>query len=189
MLSRTSQGAAILAVEVTRQGQTTKFTERESIEREIMHCLSKRFSLTYNNPSMNNMFTSQVGYLAEKLGATKILEGNILGNLGLDAEAREFLSLLTLPHMRQEISGRVRTEDFISYWRKAKEKTASSFLGIHFGHYISMIGHQALEEIYTTFLDLVLSTVTVLHRWAKGLSVMLEKIKVISMLINCVRYC
>ena len=107
MLSTTSHGAAILAVEITSQEQTIKVTEWESLEREIMHCLSKRFSLTYNNPSMNNMFTSQVGYLAEKPGATQILVGNIPGNLGLDAEARKFLSFLTLPQMRKEISGRV----------------------------------------------------------------------------------
>ena len=40
-----------------------------------------------------------------------------------------------------------------------------------------MIGHQGLAELFANFLDLVLSTGTVLHRWAKGLSVMLEKIK------------
>ena len=39
MLSTTTQGAAILAVEITRQGQTIKVTDRDSLEREIMHCL------------------------------------------------------------------------------------------------------------------------------------------------------
>ena len=111
MISKASQGAAILAVEVTRQGHTTKVTERESLEREIMHCLSKRFSLTYNNPSMNNMFTSHVGYLAEKPGATQILEGNIPEDLGLDVEAKQFLSLLAIPQIRTELSSRVQTKD------------------------------------------------------------------------------
>ena len=51
------------------------------------------------------------------------------------------------------------------------------FSGLHFGHYISMIDHQGLSGLYADFLDLVLATGTVLSRWAKGLSVMLEKIK------------
>ena len=177
MISRASQGAAILAVEVTRQGHTTKVTERESLEREIMRCLSKRFSLTYNNPSMNNMFTSRVGYLAEKPGATQILEGNIPDDLGLDAEAKEFLSLLAISQIRTGLSSKVQTKDFINYWGKAQEKTASSFSGLHFGHYISIIDHQNLSGLYADFLDLVLATGTVLQRWAKGLSVMLEKVK------------
>ena len=113
---------------------------------------------------MNNLFTSQVGYLAEKPGATQILEGNIPEGLGLDEEAKEFLSLLAIPQTRTELSSRVQAKDFINYWGKAQEKTASSFLGLHFGHYISMIGHKDLSDLYAAFLNLVLSTGTVLSR-------------------------
>ena len=71
----------------------------------------------------------------------------------------------------------MKSPDFINYWRKAKEKTASSFSGIHFGHYISVIERSGLAELFANFLDLVLSTGTVLCRWVKGLLVMLEKTK------------
>ena len=44
--------AAITAVEITSNGNKVKVNNREEVEREIMKCLSKRFSLTNNNSTM-----------------------------------------------------------------------------------------------------------------------------------------
>lgn len=88
MLSATAQGAALLAFETTWQGQTIKIMEGIELEKEIMQCLSKQFSLTYRNPSINSLFTSQVGFLVEKAGTDKKLEDIILKGLGLDDEAK-----------------------------------------------------------------------------------------------------
>ena len=57
ILSATTQGAAVLAVEIQQDGQAVRITERRELERAIMQCLSKWFSLTYQNPSMNSLFT------------------------------------------------------------------------------------------------------------------------------------
>ena len=42
-----------------------------------MTCLSKRFSLTNDNSTMENDFTSKVVYLAKKEGTENILNKNI----------------------------------------------------------------------------------------------------------------
>ena len=57
---------AITAVEVTRAGNKLKINKRNEVEREIMTCLSIRFSLTNNNLTIEENFISKIGYLAEK---------------------------------------------------------------------------------------------------------------------------
>ena len=45
--------AAITAVEITSNGNKVKINNTEEVECEIMRCLSKQFSLTNNNSSMD----------------------------------------------------------------------------------------------------------------------------------------
>ena len=61
--------AEITAVEVTQAGKKVKINEINKVEREIMTCLSKRFSLTNDNSTMEDDFTSKIGYLAKKESA------------------------------------------------------------------------------------------------------------------------
>ena len=118
-----------------------------------------------------------MGYLAEKPGANRILQGNIPEEWKDNKYLELFLSLLKYPEIRKNISEKIDTKDFIQYWRKAKERTSSSISGIHFGHYIGACDSEGLSNLHATFLDLVVSTGCIVTRWVKGLSVMLEKIK------------
>ena len=79
-----------MEIETFHDGQVVQITERTEFEREIMQCLSQRFSLTYRNPSMNSLFTSQIGFLAEKEDPDQILQVNIPDDLGIDEDAKEF---------------------------------------------------------------------------------------------------
>ena len=54
-----------------------KADSRVEVEKEIMKCLTKRFSLTNHCTSMSKSFVTEVGYLAEKPGVERILQGNI----------------------------------------------------------------------------------------------------------------
>ena len=46
-------GALIIAVEIIRTGKKVIINKRNKVEREIMTCLSKRFSLTNDNFTMD----------------------------------------------------------------------------------------------------------------------------------------
>ena len=81
--------------------------------------------------------------------------------------------------IKEYIAKTIETKDFIQYWRKSKERTSSSFSGIHFRHYIKACDSVILSNLHVTFLDLIVSTGSIVTRWVKGLSVMLEKLKVI----------
>ena len=88
---------------------------------------------------MSHTFTSSVGYLAEKEGAEQILSGEIPAELKLNADVTEFLSSLSVEAFRRMISSEIGPKDYIKFWRKAKKSTSSSFSGLHFGHYKSIV--------------------------------------------------
>ena len=74
-----------------------------------MTCLSKRFSLTNDNSTMEDDFISKIGYLAKKEGTENILNGNIPQSLQCDNETREFLEILALPGIKRYISSKIKS--------------------------------------------------------------------------------
>ena len=65
---------------------------------------------------------------------------------------------------------------FQHYWRRMKERTASSFSGRHFGNYKAAAHSDFLSEVHAKTIELVTKTGATPDRWSKGLLVMLEKI-------------
>ena len=74
-------------------------------------------------------------------------------------------------------SADVQREDFIQFWKGAREKTSSSLSGRHFGHYKAASHSHNLSEIHASFQHVASKSGIQLQRWAKGLTVMLEKIE------------
>ena len=67
-------------------------------------------------------------------------------------------------------------KDLQHYWQQAKEKTASSFSGLHFGHYKVIAASDFISKMHALKLTLI-SKIGLAHvRWVRGPSVMLEKI-------------
>ena len=70
----------------------------------------------------------------------------------------------------------VTKEDFQHYWRRVKERTSSLYSGLHFGHYKAAAHSDYLSRIHALMVPLITESGESPERWAKGLSVMLEKI-------------
>ncbi len=66
-------------------------------------------------------------------------------------------------------------EDWQHQWRGRRELTSSLESGLHFGHYIAGISSDHISHFHALKATLVLRRGIVLERWARGLSVMLEK--------------
>ena len=60
-------------------------------------------------------------------------------------------------------------------WKKAKECTASSLSGAHFGHYKSGTFSKLINSIHTALAAILLKTGYSYHQWKKGINIMLEK--------------
>ena len=70
----------------------------------------------------------------------------------------------------------ITKEDFQHFWKRAKERTSSSRSGQHIGHYKAAALSDYLSEVHALKLSLISKTGSPPERWARGLSVMLEKI-------------
>jgi uncharacterized protein (UPF0332 family) len=66
-------------------------------------------------------------------------------------------------------------EDWQQQWRGRRESTSSSESGFHFGHYTAGTSSNHISYFHALKATLVLRKGIVLERWARGLSVMLEK--------------
>ena len=94
-----------------------------------------------------------------------------------DNETREFLEMMALPKIKRYISTKIKTKEFINYWKKAKEKTSPSIPGLYFCHYRRRAESKLVSKLHTLFLDTTIKTGTVIERWTKVLSVMMKKNK------------
>jgi len=61
-------------------------------------------------------------------------------------------------------------------WQRARESTASSLSGVHFGHYIAAIEDAITEKINCLMATIPMITGMSPQRWRHALNVMLEKV-------------
>ena len=69
----------------------------------------------------------------------------------------------------------INTERWKAYWKSSLERTASSYLGIHFRHYKVQVRSDMLSIIKSKLVNLAFKNRQPLKRWTKGISIMLEK--------------
>jgi hypothetical protein len=70
----------------------------------------------------------------------------------------------------------VMPEDFQHFWRTARERTGSSYSGLHFGHYIAASYCLNLSLSHAAKLSICARNGVTLARWAMGLTFLLKKI-------------
>eukprot|EP00986_Skeletonema_menzelii_P020518 scaffold31443_cov531-Skeletonema_menzelii.AAC.1 len=109
----------------------------------------------------------------------QILEGTFEPPAGTDAATiilLEEIARIWEKVGEGEVNIVVTQEDYQYYWRRVKEKISSSFSGLHFGHYKAIAHDDYLSDLLARKLSLIAATGSAPERWARGLSVMLEKI-------------
>ena len=74
------------------------------------------------------------------------------------------------------VSSHMDRKDWREHWRRSREETSSSLSGRHFGHYKAGMLLDYITHFQALFATLVMHHGLVMERWARGLSVMLEKI-------------
>ena len=95
----------------------------------------------------------------------------------MDEYNNKFLHFIGKRSQLPTISADVLREDFIAFWKGAREKTSSSLSGRHFGHYKAASRSNKISEIHASFQHIASKSGIRLNRWAQGLTVMLEKIE------------
>lgn len=78
------------------------------------------------------------------------------------------------------IDTHITVQQFIYFFKKRKEKMASSFSGRHFGHSkviaeLAQSGHTEIAETIVNLINISIITSQPLQRWTKCMQVMIEK--------------
>jgi hypothetical protein len=82
--------------------------------------------------------------------------------------------------INDSIDTHITVQDFINFFKKRKEKTASSYSGRHMGHYkaiakLAIAGQPEIAQTLVNIINISILTSQPLHRWQKSMQVMLEK--------------
>ena len=163
-------------VEFKANGQWVRVEKQDQIERAIMEENTKRFRLTENTPLMVEPMRGELGVLGDTRTAKEILAGSYNIPEGVDMFTASILKELKKPD-NTEIDTEISMLDFQKYWRKAREKTASSLSGLHFGHYKAAAYSNHISSIHALLTSIASKFGFSYERWKQGLSVMLEKVE------------
>ena len=149
-------------------GSTVRVDTKEQCEQAIQDELKPRFDRAKSAPVCQGALFKLLGYEVDSKTAIDILEGKFDAPAGTDG------ATLLLFHEISNIwksmkDGKVNVvitkEDFQYFWKRAKERTASSISKVHFGHYTSAAHSDLLSEIHARKLSLIAQTGNAPERW------------------------
>ena len=134
---------------------------------------SKRFQLAYASPVFNWKIINQIGAFGEKYPSLELIFNNKPLNIN-DPNTAAFFNLLYQPSSYL-INHQVSLQQWNAHWKQSREATASSYSGLHYGHYIAHCNSPIVAASKCQLVNLAISNRTPLKRWLNGVSIMLEK--------------
>jgi hypothetical protein len=167
-------------VEDDAEGTLMEFTTKEAVEEAIFNNIHrKRFYLAETAPACNGRLRGLFGYNAATVTAERILNGSYEYPDDFDQATREICEecakiRLKIPKDSMNLS--ITSDDWMRQWKGRREATSSSESGLHFGHYIAGCASEQVAHLHALKSTLVINNGVVMERWARGLSVMLEKL-------------
>jgi uncharacterized protein (UPF0332 family) len=159
---------------------TDEYTTQETMQEAIWSNIHyKQFYLAEEAPICRGQLRQDFGYNAATRTAADILAGRYTYPEEFDQATRELCEECALIRKiipRDSVKIKMTKDDYRAHWKRAKEETSSSFLGLHFGHYIAGIDSEYISHFHALKATLLLHHGLVLERWSQGLSVMLQKL-------------
>ena len=178
----------ITHVDVKRaDGSIKRCDTKESCEEAVHGKIKPRFSRASSAPVCQGALFGLLGYEVDSKIAMQILEGMFDYSLITDKPTQHILKEMAeiwklIGNGKVDII--ITKEDFQHFWRRAKERTALSISTQHFGHYCAAAHSDYLSEVHARKLTLISKTDSSPERWARGLSVLLEKITGVALVTN-----
>jgi hypothetical protein len=160
-------------------GTLTEHTTAEAVQEVIFtHIHRKRFFLAENALICLWKLRGGFGYNAVTRTVRAILDGTFEYPTDFNQATKkicEECARIWMMIPKDSLDTVLTKEDWQRQWRGRQESTSSSESGLHFGHYIAGISSDHISYFHALKATLVLRRGIVLERWARGLSVMLEK--------------
>ncbi len=155
--------------------QWLEFSTKHSLEKACLDEAGCRFTQANDTPLLQEPLLKRFGELGtNRLEFRKVLDGKPTQHPTDDIYVTKLLKQLQRPELVKEVTPR-SLHDYTTGWRKARETTASSMLGIHFGHYMAGTFNPDIVLFNATMANIPMLTGYSPCRWRDGLNVMLEK--------------
>lgn len=170
----------VLTEDGAEEGMLTEHLTEKSVTDAIFNNIHrKRFFLAEAAPICSGALRGQFGYNATTRTAEAILNGSYEFPPDFDQATKEILlecARIRVMIPMDSLNIIITKEEWRRQWRGRRESTSSSESGLHFGHYIAGIDSDYISHFHALKSSLIIRRGVVLDRWARGLSVMLEKI-------------
>jgi hypothetical protein len=167
-------------IEDKENGTVTEYVTQETVQQAIFDNIHrKRFYLAEATPACNGQLRGLFGYNTTTVTAQRILEGRYIYPEGFDQATKEICeecAQIRLIVPKDSLNLEITRQDWKKQWKGKREETSSSESGLHFGHYIAGCESEFISQFHALKATIVINKGIVLDRWARGLSVMLEKI-------------
>ena len=162
-------------VQVRRDGTWVELTSPREIEQAVRDMNNDKYSSTNETPMMSPHFVNSIGYLAEKEGATSVLDGTFVYPPDSPPSMHTMIDYLRRVPDIPDIPSFVTPQEYSSAWACVKEKRSSSHSGRHFGVYKSVCKHPELLNTFTDLFNLPFQHGLPYNRWKNFLDVMAFK--------------
>jgi len=183
------RSGAFHVVERVVDGVVQESTDQEETEQFIFDEAEMRFQLAAEAPIESTKLIEQLGYLGDSEIAKQLIEGRYEIPDELDdatALLLQEIGRVGVQLTNGDITITITPEEFQHFWKRVREGTASSYSGIHYGHYKAAAHSDKISNFLAKKITLISRTGVPPERWSYGLTVMLEKIAGIS-LVNKLR--
>jgi hypothetical protein len=176
-------GRSVQSVQVEQEtGEIVEHTSQDSIQTAIWDNIHRRrFFLAEEAPICKDRLRQEFGYLSNTEAARAVLDGTYTPTGDIDPATSDLFSAIAdiraiVP--QDHVSTIVTAGDWGRHWTQGvHEETSSSESKLHFGHQIASAHSPLLSHAHATQCSILLRRGIHLTRWARGLSVMLEKIR------------
>jgi hypothetical protein len=175
------KGQAILQVTIDTPHGAVTHTTQDTVEQACKEGLCTRFNLGQRAPITFGALAQDFGQLGYSQASHRLFNGDYIFPADCDSATRDLL--LGIAHMKKQFQNtdldadEVTPKDYISFWKSAKEDTASSRSGRHFGHYKAICENPTLVKLHTGNINLAAQYDNPLKRWQSGVTVLLEKLQ------------
>ena len=157
-----------------RNNEVIEYTTQEGVQSAIFKNVYQKEA-----PICKGYLREDFGYNATSPTAQAVLNVTHIYPEDFGEAAKELCeecARIRLKVPNNSVSSQMNCKDWRDHWRKSREETSSSLSGRHFGHYKAGMSLDYITHFQALFETLVMHHGLVIERWARGFSVMLEKI-------------
>jgi hypothetical protein len=168
-----------VAVKVpTADGGHKEYKSMEGVFKAVSPIILEQFQSALVAQCHRGKFFEDIGHLADSPAAQQMLEDTYEHPEDLDPATRLLFEEASATYKAlspTKVATYATPEHFKLFWRTAKERSGSSYSGLHFGHYIAAWHCPDLLLLHAAKLSICARNGVSLARWGKGLTVLLEK--------------